>query len=152
MNKMRFMHFLTIIVVLGTIVLSTNCNTTIGIKHEYTGLDSIWLRFAKAMELKDIQFLINNSTDSITCYDCKIGSNSDKIYFNSSFIFKNYIDKIMHLPKLSDKPFSTYQVNSDIIKITYNINSSKAPEGAYDLVFTLVKKDEKYLFEGMMVQ
>lgn len=58
----------------------------------------------------------------------------------------------MHLPNLSDKPFSTYQVQDDLLRIGYTVKTPQAPEGAYSLFFTLVKKGKKYYFQGMMVQ
>lgn len=121
-------------------------------KKEYTKLDSIWLPFAKAMEAKDIEFLIKNSLDSVTCYDCCLDTANEKVDFESKFIFKNHLDKIMHLTTLTDRDFSTYQIDSSLIRIGYSVKSFYAPEGAYGLFFTLVKKGKKYYFKGMIVQ
>lgn len=141
-------------VILILIFLLSSCNDSIvagKTKQDYTSLDSVWLPFAKAMESKDIEFLINNSLDSVTCYDCNIDSANHKIYFKSDFIFKNHLDKIKHLPTLTDRHFSSYQDNNSVT-IVYNIKSYYAPEGAYGLIFTIVKKEKKYYFQGMLVQ
>ena len=103
------------------------------------------------MEMKNIDFLINNSLDSVTCYDCSILDGQKEI-FASEFIFKNYLDKIMHIQSLLNKEFSTYQVDSKLIRIVYQVKTQQAPEGEYGLIFTLIKKDKKYYFKGMMVQ
>jgi len=131
------------------------CNNESRIKdndkqHSYA--DSIWLEFAKALELKNTVFLINNSLDTVSCFDCNIDINNEKNYFESEFIFKNHIDKIMHLKSLTDKEYSISQVSEKIIKVVYNVKASKAPEGAYSLIFTLVKSKGRYYFKGMMVQ
>lgn len=120
--------------------------------HVYSGIDSVWLKFAKAMDSKDIDFLIKNSLDSVTCYDCNIGVDSSKEYFNTKFIFTNHLDKIKHLQVLLNKPFSTYKVDNDYAKVVYNIRVPQAPEKDYGLFFTLVKKVKTYYFQGMMVQ
>jgi len=57
----------------------------------------------------------------------------------------------MHLPILTDKTFSTYQGDSSLT-IVYTVKSFHAPEGAYGLLFTLLRKGEKYYFQGMLVQ
>jgi hypothetical protein len=51
-------------------LLSSTCNSSRPDKRqqEYSSLDSIWMPFVKAMESNDIEFLIENSLDSLTCY------------------------------------------------------------------------------------
>jgi hypothetical protein len=119
-------------------------------KYIMTTTDSLWIEFAKAMESNNIDFLIDNSLDSITCYDCNIGTDNQKIYFDSQFIFRNHMDKIMHLKSLTDKEFSSYH-DDNIIQISYTIKASQAPEGAYNLIFTFIKKGKRFLFQGMLV-
>lgn len=121
-------------------------------QQEYSSLDSIWLPFVNAMESKDIEFLIANSLNSLTCYDCNIDLDNQEEYFDSEFLLKNHLDKVMHLSTLTDKPFSTYQVQNDLVRIGYKIKTPQAPESTYSLFFTLTKKGEKYYFQGMMVQ
>jgi len=152
---MRLIYITSLVVISAIFFLSSTCgssNPDNQSKQKYTSLDSVWLPFAEAMESKNIEFLIKNSLDSITCYDCNIDSANEQEYFDSEFILKNYLDKIMHLPTLSDKVFSTYQININLIKVVYKIKAQQAPEGEYGLIFTLVKKENKYLFQGMMVQ
>lgn len=141
---------ITAITVLSFACVGSKCNSKT--KQEYTSLDSLWLPFAKAMELKDIEFLTENSLDSLACYDCNIYMDNQQEYFDSEFLLKNHLDKVMHLTTLTDKPFSTYQVQNDLLRIGYIVKTPQAPEGAYSLFFTLVKKGKKYYFQGMMVQ
>jgi len=153
-DTMKAIYITTSLVISAMVFLSSAC---VGSKHngetkqEYTGLDSTWLPFAKAMESKDIKFLIENSLDSLTCYDCSIDSANQKVLFDSEFIIKNHLNKIMHLPSLTDKSFKTYQDKNEIT-IVYSVKSFYSPEGAYCLFFTLIKKGKKYYFEGMSVQ
>jgi len=129
------------------------CNTFYRLERpkKYTDLDSIWLPFENAMESKNINFLVQNSLDSVRCCECNIDVDSNE-YFNSEFIFTNHLDKIMHLKSLSNRPFSLFQVDSITIKVGYSVKSYHATEGAYGLFFTLIKKDGIYWFQGMIVQ
>lgn len=138
----------------SNVFFSSTCSTSSSDKNqqEYTSNDSIWLPFLNAMESKDIEFLKNNSLDSLTCFDCNIDINNSQEYFDADFLLKNHLDKVMHLPSLIDKEFSVYKVKNDLLKIGYTIKAPKAPEGAYNLFFTLVKKGDRYYFQGMMVQ
>lgn len=136
-------------------LLSSTCSNPIKAsqpKNQYSYLDSIWLPFAKAMDTKDIAFLIRNSFDTVSCADCKIEPDLEKGKFDSKFIFQNHLEKVRHLQTVSNKDFSTYQVDSNMIRVVYRVKAPQAPEGAYGLIFTLIKKDGKYLFEGMIVQ
>jgi len=112
----------------------------------YEKKDSIWIEFASALENKDLDYLIQNSMDTIQCVDCI--SESDKEYFSSKYIFKNHIKELMHLESLTDKKFSS-SFDGDFIRINYTIKWEKAPEGAYNLIFSFKKVDNKYLFNGM---
>jgi len=38
------------------------------------------------------------------------------------------------------------------LRVVYNIKAPQAPEGSYGLIFTLIRKERKYLFQGMLVQ
>ena len=141
--------------ILISLIVFGSCNIENDLQNneqKLTKTDSIWLKFAKAMESKDVDFLINNSLDTVSCFDCSIDTNNEINYFDAEFIFQNHIDKIMHLKSLSKKEYSISEIDSNLIKIVYNIKSPKAPEGGYGLIFTLIKKNDKYYFQGMMVQ
>lgn len=146
------------ILITFTFILLTGlcfCNIKSNIKDsdkQLTYADSIWLNFAKALEIKDTNFLINNSIDTVSCFDCNIVINNEMNYFDSEFIFKNHIDKIMHLKSLTDKEYSISQIGENMIKVVYNVKATKAPEDGYSLIFTLVKINGKHYFTGMMVQ
>ncbi len=137
--------------ILISLIVFISCNTQNN-EQKLTKADSIWLKFAKAMESKDTDFLINNSLDTVSCFDCNIDTNNEINYFDAGFIFKNHIDKIMHLKSLSKQKYSTYEIDGNLIKIVYTVKSPKAPEGRYSLIFTLIKNNNKYYFQGMTVQ
>ncbi len=146
-------YYILINILISLIVFSS-CNIENNSYNEkkLTKTDSIWLKFAKAMELKDVDFLINNSLDTISCFDCCIDTNNEINYFDAEFIFQNHLDKLMHLKSLSKKEYLISEIDSNLIKVVYNVKTSQAPEGGYSLIFTLIKKDDKYYFQGMMVQ
>lgn len=121
-------------------------------KNQYNRIDSIWMQFAKAMDSKNIDFLIANSLDTITCTDCKIEPDFQREDFDSKFIFQNHLREIMHLKTLSNKEFSTFLVGDNLIRVVYNIRGSLAQEESYSLIFTLINENGKYLFQGMLVQ
>ncbi|PKQ68663.1 hypothetical protein BZG01_02795 [Labilibaculum manganireducens] len=110
--------------------------------------DSLWMKFAAAIEEGNLEFLVNNSFDTIQCVDCISENNDEKEFYQSKIIFQNYLDKLMHLDNLTNKEFSTF-MNDSIIRVSYNIKWKTAPEGAYGLVFSFAKKNEKFYFDGM---
>ncbi len=146
------MNFIKYIIVI--ILFLSSCNTDKVQKTEsnHSDADIFWMQFVKAMETNDINFLIKNSLDTISCFDCNIDIENETNYFDAKFIFQNYKDKIMHLKLLSKKDYSISELDSNLIKIVYRVDALKAPEGGYSLIFTLLNKNEKYYFQGMMVQ
>ena len=110
--------------------------------------DRLWLDFAKAMEIKNLEYLENNSFDSIQCVDCIVDNKSENELYDSRLIFKEYLNQLMHLDSLTNKEFSTY-MNDSIIRVNYSIQCKSAPEGAYGLVFTFKKQNEEFYFDGM---
>ncbi len=122
-------------------------------KENYSTTDLIWLKFSKALEVKDYNYLIENSMDTIQCVDCfpKIKSSSE--FYEAKFIFGNNenIKKIMHLESLSDKKFSTF-VQDNLFRVNYIIeNKTFLADKGYNLIFTFKKTKEGYLFFGMIV-
>lgn len=111
--------------------------------------DSLWIDFATAMEEKNIEYLLSHSFDTIQCVDCIIDPDKVNNYYNSKLIFQNYLKELMHLESIVNREFSSYYDDS-IIHIIYNIKWKLAPEGSCGLLYTFKKKNEKYLFEGMI--
>jgi hypothetical protein len=143
-------YFLLIsMIVLGACNIENNAHNN---EKKLTKTDSIWLKFAEALESKDINYLIKNSLDTISCFDCNIDSDNEEEYFNKEFIFQNYIDRIMHIDSLSKRDYSSYCIDNNRIKIVYSIYSKKSPEGKYSLIFSLTKIKDNYYFQGMIVQ
>ena len=110
--------------------------------------DSLWIEYATAIETKNIEYLIKNSFDIIQCVDCILDNKSNSEYYYSEILFNGYLDKLMHMDSLTNREFSTFMTDS-IIRINYNIEWKLAPEGAYGLVFTFKKRDERFKFYGM---
>jgi hypothetical protein len=101
------------------------------------------------MESRNINYLIINSLDTIQCGDCNLDKNRNE-YFSSRFVFENHLEKIMHLKSLTNRNYSMYQDDSSI-HVMYEIRTSNALEGGYNLIFNFVKVDSKYFFAGMIV-
>jgi hypothetical protein len=118
-------------------------------KHELTQADSIWIAFIKAIEDKNISYLKTNSFDNIQCVDCVFDSINQTNYFPSEFIFQNYLDRLIHLDLLTDHKYFVSQ-NDTTIEIIYNIESKYAEEGREGIIYIFQKKDNKFLFEGMI--
>lgn len=115
-----------------------------------TAPDSLWLQFANRMKTKDIEFLVNNSLDTIQCADCNLDGNPDNEYYESKIVFENHMDKLMHINSFQNKDYYIYQDDS-LMHVVYSIKNYNALEGGYNLMFNFVKKDGKYLFQGMIV-
>jgi len=153
--KITYITLLLLMFNLSLLTIACDSNNSKKEIQASTKLDKTWLEFENALELRNVDFLTNNSLDSVTCTDCSIPTtNSQDEYFDSHLIFNNYFDKLKHVESLKDHTFDVYQVNPNTIRVVYNIESSEAPEGGYGLIFTLVKKkgSDKYFFGGMIVQ
>lgn len=100
------------------------------------------------MENDDINYLINNSQDSIKCVDC-INNDGSGYLYKADFIFTNFMEELMNLDSLSNKEYSIYR-DDEVIRITYSVRASGAPEGAYNIVFLFDNENDKYLFGGMI--
>ncbi|NOZ34855.1 MAG: hypothetical protein GXO80_06115 [Chlorobi bacterium] len=131
---------------------SCNADKDSKTEKEYPDVDIFWMQFVKAMENNEVNFLVKNSLDTVSCFDCNIDLNNEVNYFDAKSIFQNHMNKIMHLKSLSKKEYLVSEVDSNLMKIVYNVKTPKAPEGGYSLIFSLIKKDGKYFFQGMMVQ
>jgi hypothetical protein len=114
--------------------------------------DLKWIEFVTALENDDYDYLINNSLDTIQCTECEFIENNESDLYSSKFLFSNpkYVKKLKHIDSLLHEEFTTYEVPG-MIKVNYKIKSRYAPEGGYNLIFTFVLMDDKYLFTGMLV-
>lgn len=119
-------------------------------EKQITAPDSIWQQFANKMKTKDIEFLVNNSLDTIQCADCNLDGNPDNEYYESKFVFETHMNKIMHIDSFRNKDYYIYQDDS-LMHVVYSIKNYNALEGGYNLMFNFIKKDGKYLFQGMIV-
>jgi hypothetical protein len=125
--------------------LLSSCSAQNEQKPTLNTTDSLWLKFASAMEEKNLDFLLANSLDSISCVDCEpSNSGSDRKDYRAEYLFKMLMPELMHLADLSTAEFSTFE-DSTSIKVNYSIKWNSAPEGGYNLIFVLKKRNGKYL-------
>lgn len=104
------------------------------------------------MNSKNIDFLVANSLDSISCVDCEPNnSGTDKQNYQAVDLFTNLLPELMHLNDLTTAEFSTFE-DSTSIKVNYSIKSNNAPEGGYNLIFILERVNGNfYLAERTFV-
>jgi hypothetical protein len=121
-------------------------------KQNQTFADSLWSKYAKAMESKNIDYLIQNSLDTIECCECELNKENTNEYYGADYVFRNHLDKLMHFRSLSDRDFSTYQLD-DIIRVHYGVKGKLLgrEEEAYDLIFTFIKTINGWKFQGMLL-
>ena len=112
--------------------------------------DSIWEYFDRAMETRDIEYLIANSLDTIQCSELQIPSPHYDEYYDARFIFEHHLKELMQLDDLSTSGYSSRDEDS-LIYIIYDIKSRQAPEGGYNLIFRFVGKGNRYYFAGMIM-
>ena len=110
--------------------------------------DSLWIDYKSAIQNQRIDYLIDNSLDSIQCVDCVTDSNNLSDIYNSKYIFDNHLKELIHLDSLTND-YSAFQ-NDSIIFINYTINDKKSEEGRYNLIYIFKKSNQRYLFSGMI--
>lgn len=147
-NLIKILGLIFIIQFIGCVdCLKRESNYVEEIK-EVSYADSLWLEFATAMETKNLEYLIKTSFDTIQCIDCILDNKSDNEFYDSKMIFKEYLGNLMHIESLTNKEFSTY-MNDTIIRVSYSIKCKQALEGGYNLIFTFMKENENFYFDGM---
>ena len=112
--------------------------------------DSLWIDFSTAIENKDFAYLVENSLDTIECIDCTNDSAIEKPYFKSDFIFQNHLESLYNHEYLEKLQYTTFHSDTNEIRINYSIESPQAPEGGYNIIYTFIRKNNKYLFKGMI--
>ena len=114
-----------------------NCSSRREQPRKLTATDSLWLNFATAMNNKNIDFLLANSLDSISCVDCEPNnSGTDKRVHDAEYLYMNLMPELRYLNDLTATKFSTFE-DSTSIKVNYSIKSNNALEGSYNLIFIL---------------
>ena len=103
-----------------------------------------------ALESKDIEFLLQNSLDSIQCAECKIEVTNSSERYDAKLIFESYSDQLMHLKALKGLDFSTHEENGKMY-VNYQIETSEFDKNSYNLIFRFVKTAKGYKFSGMIV-
>jgi hypothetical protein len=110
--------------------------------------DSLWIEYKNALQNQRIDYLIDNSLDSIQCVDCVPDSGKLSDIFDSKYIFENHLKELMHLDSLTND-YSAFQ-NDSMIFINYTIKDNKSEEGGYNLIYIFKKSNQRYLFSGML--
>ncbi len=109
----------------------------------------IWLDFKRALETQKVAYLLENSFDYILCVDCVPNEQkTNNEYYKSEFIFKGYLTELIHHNTL-EKLNPIFSANDTIIRIVYDVKTETAPEGHYNVVYTFLKSENEFLFEGM---
>lgn len=119
-------------------------------KNQITSADSIWLNFLDKLNNQDVEFLLQNSLDTIQCADCNLIEGEKSEWYNPEFVFRNHINKLLHVKNISEIGYTTY-LDQERMHVNYSIPANESMEGAYNLIFTFVKVDDVYLFKGMIV-
>jgi hypothetical protein len=119
-------------------------------RETLTQADSLWVNFMTQLENGNIDFLIKNSLDTIQCVDCEISSDRETEFYDAELIFNNHLDKLKHLKSLKDEEFTTHE-EDNVIRVNYSFPATFSQDRGYNLIFTFIKVDDKYLFAGMFV-
>ncbi len=125
------------------IFLVFSCNRR---SNNLTEKSTIWEKFKKGIENKDLIYLISNSKDSIICVDC-IPSENDKLQA-SELIFKNHLGKLYNPELIGGMKYSNYKTDS-IIRISYSFGKLLGNESS-STIYMFDKSEGKYLFTGMI--
>jgi hypothetical protein len=140
-----------LILIIVTARTFSSCEKTDKSKNEgLTQAENVWVNFMTQLESGNIDFLIKNSLDTIQCVDCEVTSDRQTEFYVADFIFKNRLDKLKHLKSLKDKEFSIHMVDN-LIRVNYSFPATISQDHGYNLIFTFVKVDNKYMFTGMIV-
>jgi hypothetical protein len=139
-----------ILLMVATWTFSSCNDTTRSGGKKLTQADSVWINFRTQLESENIDFLIKNSLDTIQCADCDIKTERQTEFYDADIVFKEHIDKVKYLKSFKDKEFSTYAVDN-LIRVNYSFPATNSQDKGYNLIFTFIKVDERYLFMGMIV-
>lgn len=112
-------------------------------------LVEFWELYLTAFKSQNIEFLLENSNPEIQCGNCGIEQDSTE-WFQAKYLFDYHIDKIM--PPLNKK-YTVLEVdfsntdfkNGKIYRVNYFM---KKGEG-YNLIYSILEKDNKFKFIGM---
>ncbi len=139
-NKLR--NFRKILTILGLTLILYSCKE----KYNESDKNLIWEKFKTKIENNDLEYLIENSQDSIKCIDC-VPNETEKLYL-SKFIFENYRDEFYNVDILKNKVYSTFK-NDTIIRINYSFENKFGDE-SYNIIYMFDKKENSFLLTGMI--
>jgi hypothetical protein len=105
--------------------------------------ESVWWKFLKAIEEKNIEYLIENSYDTIFCTDCILDLKESSELYESKLIYQNNIEEFADIELLKQSNYSIYATDS-LFRVNFKIEESDAEEGAYNIVFTFLKHKHKF--------
>lgn len=108
---------------------------------------SFWESYCNAIKEKNFEYLIANSQDSIECGICDWGDNPKK-WNDPRLVFIKYLYDIYDSNILSNKDFELAR-QEDNYYINYTILDDTAPEGAYNIVYTIKQLEKQLKFVGV---
>lgn len=118
------------------VLLFSSCKT-----ENEKSTNVVWEEFKNNIEVNNIDFLLENSKDSIKCIDC-VKDENEKLQ-SSKFIFNQHLDELYSTELLKDKKYSTYKDDA-IIRISYSF------EDSYETIYMFDNLKGKYIFTGMI--
>ena len=125
------------------IFIQISCYSTIKKNQE----NQVWENFVSKMEDKDMEYLIQNSRDSIFCVDC-LENHSQEIH-SSELIFDKYLDKLYNKNYLRDRNYGVFQ-DSIIIRISYSDDKNIFSQERSTTVYMFDLYEGVYKFSGMI--
>lgn len=119
-------------------------------KESFDFADSLWIDFSSAIKNRDYDYLIEHSFETIECVDCVSDLSIKGSLYRSDLIFKHHLDRLYNYEILKNLDFSTVYADSNVIRVSYSVKSDEAPANGNNIVYTFIKSDDKYLFQGMI--
>ena len=111
-------------------------------KSNHKEVEKFWELVKEAMEGRDIDFLITNSTEKIQCSVCNSNDSISEWYEVEGF-YSSYLEKIK--PPIEKDYGVSYDPNQDNYKVSYEMNGDKN----YNDVYVIVKDEGELKFQGM---
>lgn len=142
--KLKYLILLTLF------VFSIKCSDKVSKEKEnFPKIERFWMSIKEAMESKDIEFLVLNSTQKIQCGNCGIKLDSIE-WFEAELFYKTYLNKI--IPQLKKDYNIAYDIGGITIDKTeklHCVNYSMKVKEEYNLLYSIIEKGEYIKFQGM---
>jgi hypothetical protein len=104
----------------------------------------VWNEFVGAIQKKDIEYLIDNSFDTILCADCLTDSTDKDNLHPAQKIFENESKNFVDIELLKQYEYAI-EINDSLLRINYKIPSKNSEELGFNLAY--IFKHEKHKFK-----